>query len=80
MEPYDATLSVDRLIANIDKASCIGKEASYDACFRTLKLTVATYCDINHLVLATMSDISTCLRYRFSLMHCALLLAPPFLP
>merc|ERR1711881_5057 len=37
--------------------------ALYDICFRTLKLTTPTYGDLNHLVSATMSGVTTCLRF-----------------
>lgn len=42
---------------------------SYDICFRTLKLTVPTYGDLNHLVSVVMSGITTCLRVRFSYLY-----------
>jgi len=32
-------------------------------CFRTLKLTTPTYGDLNHLVSAAMSGVTTCLRF-----------------
>jgi len=35
----------------------------YDICFRTLKLTTPTYGDLNHLVSAAMSGVTTCLRF-----------------
>merc|ERR1711898_45902 len=35
----------------------------YDICFRTLKLTWATYGDLNHLVSASMSGSTSCLRF-----------------
>lgn len=38
-------------------------EALYDICFRTFKLTTPTYGDLNHLVSATMSGVTTCLRF-----------------
>uniref|UniRef100_A0A7N9CN54 Tubulin/FtsZ GTPase domain-containing protein n=1 Tax=Macaca fascicularis TaxID=9541 RepID=A0A7N9CN54_MACFA len=43
-------------------------EALCDICFRTLKLTTPTYGDLNHLVSATMSGVTTCLRFRASSM------------
>ncbi|KAI9337353.1 alpha-beta tubulin [Zopfochytrium polystomum] len=57
VEPYNATLSVHQL------TFCIDNEALYDICFRTLKLTTPTYGDLNHLVSAVMSGITTCLRF-----------------
>merc|ERR1719277_2684275 len=41
----------------------IDNEALYDICFRTLKLTTPTYGDLNHLVSAAMSGVTTCLRF-----------------
>merc|ERR1719254_312772 len=41
----------------------LDNEALYDICFRTLKLTTPTYGDLNHLVSAAMSGVTTCLRF-----------------
>merc|ERR1711977_351426 len=32
-------------------------------CFRTLKLTTPTYGDLNHLVCAALSGVTTCIRF-----------------
>ncbi|XP_065253946.1 tubulin beta-6 chain isoform X2 [Emys orbicularis] len=63
VEPYNATLSVHQLVENTDETYCIDNEALYDICFRTLKLTTPTYGDLNHLVSATMSGVTTSLRF-----------------
>ncbi|KAL5110683.1 Tubulin beta chain [Taenia crassiceps] len=63
VEPYNATLSVHQLVENTDETYCIDNEALYDICFRTLKLQTPTYGDLNHLVSATMSGVTTCLRF-----------------
>uniref|UniRef100_G3T4Y1 Tubulin beta chain n=1 Tax=Loxodonta africana TaxID=9785 RepID=G3T4Y1_LOXAF len=63
VEPYNATLSVHQLVENTDETYCIDNEALYDICFRTLKLTTPTYGDLNHLVSATMSGVTTCLHF-----------------
>ncbi|XP_014769976.1 tubulin beta chain [Octopus bimaculoides] len=63
VEPYNATLSVHQLVENTDETFCIDNEALYDICFRTLKLPNPTYGDLNHLVSATMSGVTTCLRF-----------------
>ncbi|KAG9298340.1 hypothetical protein G9A89_002828 [Geosiphon pyriformis] len=63
VEPYNAVLSVHQLVENSDETFCIDNEALYDICFRTLKLTNPTYGDLNHLVSAVMSGITTCLRF-----------------
>ncbi|CAG8510861.1 8597_t:CDS:2, partial [Racocetra persica] len=63
VEPYNAVLSVHQLVENSDETFCIDNEALYDICFRTLKLTNPSYGDLNHLVSAVMSGITTCLRF-----------------
>uniref|UniRef100_A0A2R9AK70 Tubulin beta chain n=1 Tax=Pan paniscus TaxID=9597 RepID=A0A2R9AK70_PANPA len=63
VEPYNATLSVHQLIENADETFCIDNEALYDICSKTLKLPTPTYGDLNHLVCATMSGVTTCLRF-----------------
>ena len=63
VEPYNATLSVHQLVENTDETYCIDNEALYDICWRTLKLESPTYGDLNHLVSATMSGVTTCLRF-----------------
>lgn len=63
VEPYNATLSVHQLVENTDECFCIDNEALYDICYRTLKLTTPTYGDLNHLVSATMSGVTTWLAF-----------------
>ncbi|XP_036983295.2 tubulin beta chain-like [Artibeus jamaicensis] len=63
VEPYNATLSIHQLLEHTDETFSIDNEALYDICFRTLKLTDPTYGDLNHLVSATMSGVTTCLRF-----------------
>merc|ERR1712151_157688 len=48
---------------NADDVMCIDNEALYDICFGTLKLTTPTYGDLNHLVSASMSGATSCLRF-----------------
>jgi len=63
VEPYNATLSVHQLVENADEVMVIDNEALYDICQRTLKLPSPTYGDLNHLVSATMSGVTCCLRF-----------------
>jgi len=63
VEPYNATLSIHQLVENSDETFCIDNEALYDICMRTLKLTNPTYGDLNHLVSAVMSGVTTSLRF-----------------
>ncbi|KAG9148566.1 hypothetical protein Leryth_018285 [Lithospermum erythrorhizon] len=63
VEPYNATLSVHQLIENADECMVLDNEALYDICFRTLKLTNPSFGDLNHLISATMSGVTCCLRF-----------------
>ncbi|PWI64035.1 hypothetical protein PCL_00435 [Purpureocillium lilacinum] len=63
VEPYNATLSVHQLVENSDATFCIDNEALLDICMRTLKISNPSYGDLNHLVSAVMSGISTSLRF-----------------
>ena len=51
------------MVENSDETYCIDNEALYDICCRTLKLSNPTYGDLNHLVSAVMSGVTTCLRF-----------------
>jgi tubulin beta len=63
VEPYNAILSVHQLVENSDATFCIDNEALYDICMRTLKLLNTSYGDLNQLVSAVMSGVSTSLRF-----------------
>eukprot|EP00917_Polyrhabdina_sp_WS-2016_P005581 GHVP01012477.1.p1 GENE.GHVP01012477.1~~GHVP01012477.1.p1 ORF type:complete len:441 (+),score=97.00 GHVP01012477.1:50-1324(+) len=63
VEPYNAALSFHQLIENSDETFCIDNEALYDICFKTLKLGVPSYGDLNHLISLVMSGITTSLRF-----------------
>lgn len=63
VEPYNATLSIHQLVENSDETFCIDNEALYDICVRTLKISSPAYGDLNHLVSAVMSGVTTCLRF-----------------
>ena len=52
-----------QLVENTDMTFTIDNEALYDICFRTLKLTTPTYGDLNHLISATLSGCTCCLRF-----------------
>ncbi|KAB0794331.1 hypothetical protein PPYR_11534 [Photinus pyralis] len=63
VEPYNATMSVQFLVENCDETYMIDNEALYDICYRTLKLSAPSYGDLNHLISAVMSGITTCFRF-----------------
>jgi tubulin beta len=52
-----------QLVENSDETFCIDNEALYDICIRTLRVKAPTYGDLNHLVSAVMSGVTTCLRF-----------------
>ncbi|KAF8659388.1 hypothetical protein HU200_058599 [Digitaria exilis] len=51
------------LVENADECMVLDNEALYDICFRTLKLATPTFGDLNHLISATMSGVTCCLRF-----------------
>ena len=63
VEPYNCMLSVHQLVQTTDETFCIDNEALYYICFLTLKLTTPTYGDLKHRVCATISRVTTCLRF-----------------
>jgi len=63
VEPYNAVLTVHQLVENCDATFCIDNEALYDICHKTLKLSNPNYGDLNQLVSAVMSGITTSLRF-----------------
>ncbi|KAK0926475.1 Tubulin beta chain (Beta tubulin), partial [Friedmanniomyces endolithicus] len=63
VEPYNAALLVHQLVENSDETFCIDNEALYDICMRTLKLNNPSYGDLNQLVSAVMSGVTTCFRF-----------------
>uniref|UniRef100_A0A453FRC3 Tubulin beta chain n=1 Tax=Aegilops tauschii subsp. strangulata TaxID=200361 RepID=A0A453FRC3_AEGTS len=52
-----------KLVENADECMVLDNEALYDICFRTLKLTTPSFGDLNHLISATMSGVTCCLRF-----------------
>nr|AGV54374.1 tubulin beta-2 chain-like protein [Phaseolus vulgaris] len=63
VEPYNATLSVHQLVENADECMVLDNETLYDICFRTLSLTTSNFGDLKHLISATMSGVTCCLRF-----------------
>ena len=60
VEPYNATLSIHLLVDSTDEVQVIDNEVLYEIFFRTLKLTIPTYGDLNQIVFVVMSGV-TCL-------------------
>ena len=55
VEPYNAVFSTSRLISNSDETFFMDNEALRDICINTLKLTAASYQDMNLLISAAMA-------------------------
>ena len=54
---------IDSVLDVVRKALSLDNETLYYICFRTLKLTTPTYEDLNHLVFASMSGVTTSIRF-----------------
>ena len=63
VEAYNTILSLHQLIENSDHVFTLDNEALYDICTGTLKISLPTYGDLNHLIAYTMSGITASLRY-----------------
>ena len=63
VEPHNAVLSFHQLVENADECMLLDDEALYDVCFCALKLTTPTFGDLNHLVSASISEVTTCIRF-----------------
>ncbi|KAJ8975449.1 hypothetical protein NQ317_000698 [Molorchus minor] len=63
VEPYNATLAVTSLMECTDETYVLDNEALFDICYRTLKLSAPSYGDLNHLISAVMSGVTTCMRF-----------------
>uniref|UniRef100_A0A0C9RAR9 Tubulin beta chain n=1 Tax=Fopius arisanus TaxID=64838 RepID=A0A0C9RAR9_9HYME len=63
VEPYNATLSINRLVATTHETFFIDNQALHEICTRILKLRKPSYGDTNHLVAMCMAGVTTCLRF-----------------
>ncbi|KAI8630337.1 beta-1 and beta-2 tubulin [Xylariaceae sp. FL1651] len=63
VEPYNSLLSMHQLAENADETFVIDNEALYDICNRSLKIAHPSYPQLNRLVSAVMSGVSTSLRF-----------------
>lgn len=67
VENSDETFCIDNEVRNTSVPIlwiCNNRfQALYDICMRTLKLSNPSYGDLNHLVSAVMSGVTTCLRF-----------------
>ncbi|XP_041974220.1 tubulin beta-4B chain-like [Aricia agestis] len=63
VEPYNSMLGLNQLIENTDHTFCLDNDALHCICLRSLRLRNPTLADLNHLICATMSGVTTCFRF-----------------
>jgi tubulin beta len=63
VEPYNVTLSIDRLIKYADLVFCLDNEALYDICHYQQKISNPTYGNLNQIIIAALSNITAPLRF-----------------
>lgn len=63
VEPYNAIMSLHHLIDVSDETYIIDNEALCNICCKKLEIARPTKSDLNHIVAAVMSGITTCLRF-----------------
>lgn len=61
--PYNAVLALHHLIENSDLSICVDNQALYDICTKSLGLCSPRFSDLNHLISAALSGITTSLRF-----------------
>jgi tubulin beta len=62
-EPYNAVLSLNRLLDHSGICCLMDNEALYDICSRQMKLSTPTYGDLNNLVGSVMSGLTCGMRF-----------------
>jgi tubulin beta len=67
VEPYNTILSIHQLIENADECVVLDNEALYDLCFSKLKIKTPSFSELNMLVGAAMSGITSSLRFAGTL-------------
>jgi len=55
VEPYNSVFSISHLVTNTDETFVMDNEALHDICLNTLKLTAASYQEMNLIISAAMS-------------------------
>lgn len=61
--PYNAILSIHHLIEHTDFTLCYDNEAIIDVCVKSLQLRSPNFSDLNHLISASLSGVTTSLRF-----------------
>ena len=60
VEPYNSVFSLSHLVANSDETFLIDNEALHNICVNTLKLSAASYQEMNLIISAAMTGDFTC--------------------
>lgn len=71
IEPYNATLAIERLIDHTDLCNVFDNEALYEICHRYLEIENPSFVNINRLIAQQISSVFQGLQYN-SMMDCSL--------
>ena len=63
VEPYNAFLTIIKLMESADIVQVLDNEALYEICLKVLGLTKPTYGDMNHIIASAMSGMTCSLRF-----------------
>ena len=63
VEPYNAVLSINRLVENADFVNLVQNQSLYDICSRSWRITAPSFADFNYIIGLQMSDLSSSLRF-----------------
>lgn len=63
VEPYNAILSVHKLIEDVDEVFCLDNEALHNICHNNMKIAQPSFANLNSLVSSVMSGVTCSLRF-----------------
>ncbi|CAD7090505.1 unnamed protein product [Hermetia illucens] len=63
VEPYNSILGLPQLIENTHMTCCYDNDALHDICVKTLKLSAASYNDMNFIISHTIAGLTACFRF-----------------
>ncbi|XP_039272068.2 tubulin beta chain-like [Styela clava] len=67
VEPYNATLSITKLLEHSDEVICFDNKSLYHICNKTMKTKTPHYKDLNYFISVAMSGVTTSLRFPCNL-------------
>lgn len=63
IEPYNAILALNVMIAYGDFRLCCDNQALYERCHRNLEIASPALADLNHLVVQALSGVTSSMRF-----------------